>query len=62
MSGLAFHALSLIILNHNPIHPELIQRFPRGSLMSWSEVSYPMSSLLPEFASSEPARFFHQLI
>jgi putative hydrolase of the HAD superfamily len=27
-SGLAFHALKLIILNHNPIHPELI----RGSL------------------------------
>ena len=29
MSGLAFHASNLIILNHNPIHPELI----RGSLV-----------------------------
>jgi len=28
MSGLVFHALNLIILSHNPIHPELI----RGSL------------------------------
>ena len=25
MSGLAFHALNLIILNHNPINPELIR-------------------------------------
>ncbi len=31
MSGLAFHALILIILNHNPIHPELI----RGSLIGY---------------------------
>ena len=28
---LAFHALNLIILNHNPIHPELI----RGSLSQY---------------------------
>jgi len=30
--------------------------------MSWSEVSYLISILLPEFPSSEPARLFRQLI
>ena len=27
MSGLTFHALNLTILNHNPIHPELIRDY-----------------------------------
>jgi len=31
MSGLTFHALNLAILNHNPIHPELIRDSPRVS-------------------------------
>jgi len=36
MSGLAFHALDLIILNHNPIQPELI----RGSLVISDETGF----------------------